>query len=237
MNSSLAMVVPAIGALVLYPGFTSEAIAAAELLPNLTPKPAQDVIVRQEGDGHTYLRFSTLTVNSGAGPMELVPDSPETKARKQKVYQKIYYDNESFRLRLAGRFVYHAAHDHFHLEGYTLYILEPLNSPGSSGRSSEKTSSCLVDSLHVNPELPGSPSSPKYTVCSKDKPQGISVGWGDLYDYTLAGQEIDITGLPDGDYNIKIQVDPYNRLAESNELDNTSNRTVHLSGGTVTVTQ
>jgi hypothetical protein len=169
--------------------------------------------------------------------MELVPDKPEIKARKQKVYQKIYFDNGTYQLIFAGRFVFHSGHNHFHFEGYTKYILEPLNSPGSSGRQSEKTSFCLMDSYRLFPDLLGSPESQQYSRCSKDRPQGISVGWADLYDFNTSGQAIDVTGLPDGDYNLKIQVDPYNRLRESDELDNTSSRTVRLSAGTVTVLQ
>jgi len=233
MNTKMSLVMLGVGILVLDPGFASKA-RATELLPNLTPKPAEDISVLED-NGHTYVRFSTITWNSGAGPMELVPDKPESRARKQKVYQKIYSDDRTYRLNFAGRFVYHPGHAHFHFEGYTKYILEPLNSPGSSGRSSEKTSSCLLDNLQVNLTLPGSPANSYYTRCSKDEPQGISVGWGDLYSYTRSDQSIEITGLADGDYDLKIQVDPYNRLIESNDLDNTSSRTIHLANGTVTV--
>lgn len=58
----------------------------------------------------------------------------------------------------------------------------------------------------------------------------MSVGWGDTYTSNLDGQEIDITGLPNGDYLLEIEVDPLNRIVESNETDNKSTIRVRLSG-------
>uniref|UniRef100_UPI0039890D55 lysyl oxidase family protein n=1 Tax=Methyloglobulus sp. TaxID=2518622 RepID=UPI0039890D55 len=52
--------------------------------------------------------------------------------------------------------------------------------------------------------------------------QGMSVGWGDTYGYWLSGQEVDFTGNPDGTYRLFIEIDPYDRLYETNELDNES---------------
>ena len=64
--------------------------------------------------------------------------------------------------------------------------------------------------------LPNAPKKPNYTTCDDDM-QGMDVGWGNEYGYWLAGQEIDLTGLPDGDYSLTIEVDPkmgevYNNL-------------------------
>lgn len=53
---------------------------------------------------------------------------------------------------------------------------------------------------------------------------GISVRWGDIYRSTIAFQWIDITGMPSGDYIIKIIADPPwktgGRFLESNESNN-----------------
>ncbi len=62
----------------------------------------------------------------------------------------------------------------------------------------------------------------------------MSVGWGDKYGSHLAGQSIDITGLPNGEYNLNIVVDPKSRIAEANETDNVSNLRILLNGQTVT---
>jgi hypothetical protein len=50
----------------------------------------------------------------------------------------------------------------------------------------------------------------------------MSVGWGDTYGRNLAGQFIDFTGNPSGDYKLIIEVDPKKRLLEIDDGDNTS---------------
>ena len=57
----------------------------------------------------------------------------------------------------------------------------------------------------------------------------MSVGWGDTYRYYLAGQAIDVTDLPDGDYQLTIEVDPKNRLLETDDADNTSTMLLRIS--------
>ena len=49
---------------------------------------------------------------------------------------------------------------------------------------------------------------------------GISVGWGDRYGYTVAFQQIDITGLTPGRYKLFGTVDAQNYHLESNETNN-----------------
>jgi hypothetical protein len=50
--------------------------------------------------------------------------------------------------------------------------------------------------------------------------QGIQKGWGDLYDSTLDGQWIDITGLPDGNYTMEMEANPMGIIQESNYSNN-----------------
>jgi hypothetical protein len=49
---------------------------------------------------------------------------------------------------------------------------------------------------------------------------GISIGWGDEYEWYLAWQWVDITGLPGGTYTIRSKVDPYSFFLEENEGNN-----------------
>ena len=49
---------------------------------------------------------------------------------------------------------------------------------------------------------------------------GISVGWGDEYEWYLAWQWVDITGWPGGTYTIRSKVDPYGFFLEENEGNN-----------------
>jgi hypothetical protein len=207
--------------------------AATDLLPNLTPLPASDIVAVQSGSS-TVMRFATLSWNEGAGPLELRGGEKDKRAGRQKVYQRVYSDTGAFRDVLAGSFVYHKAHQHIHFEDFAIYTLQPVSAPGASERTSVKTTFCVMDTDHIAAELPGSPSSPRYNTCDSGT-QGISVGWGDKYGSHVAGQSIDITGLPDGSYNLKIEVDPKKRILESDESDNVSYQVVRKSGNNVTV--
>jgi hypothetical protein len=50
--------------------------------------------------------------------------------------------------------------------------------------------------------------------------QGITRGWGDIYDWYLPGQYIEVTGVPDGIYILETIADPENRLLETREDNN-----------------
>jgi hypothetical protein len=195
------------------------AAAQVDLLPNLEPLPAHDISLVCDSLGNQQLRFAATTWNSGAGPMELRAGEVVTAGRN--VYQRIYRIDGSFTDRLAGTFDYHPEHNHFHFENYALYVLQPRNAPGGSERTSAKTSFCLLDNARINTSLPGSPGSAVYTTCGAEV-QGISVGWGDTYGSILAGQSIDFTGNPSGEYELIIEADPATRLVEVSDGDNIS---------------
>ena len=76
--------------------------------------------------------------------------------------------------------------------------------------------------------MPGAPQSAVYTTCNPTV-QGLSVGWGDRYGPTLPGQAIDITGDPEGDYDLRIHSDPGERLVETDETDNVSCIRLHIN--------
>ena len=215
-------------------GFAGFAGAVSEKQPNLTPFPAKDVRIQVGSDGSRELRFSTVSWNRGAGTLELVAGAVDRLNGRQEVYQRIYSDGGSYRDVLAGSFIWHEGHSHFHFEDYALYTLQPVNAPGASERIGTKTTFCVMDTTRVNTKLPGAPKRAFYKTCGASI-QGMSVGWGDRYGYSLAGQSIDITGLPNGDYNLKIEVDPKHRLVESDTTDNTSNVLLRIANGTVVV--
>ena len=205
--------------------------SVSELRPSLEARPASDIRLESSG-GSTLLRFSTTSWNKGLGPLEL--RAGEVVASRQNVYQRIYNDDGTFFDSLAGDFVWHEAHSHFHFENYALYTLEPVSAPGASARTSSKTTFCVMDTTRVNTKLPNAPKRAVYDTCGS-LIQGMSVGWGDTYKYYLAGQAIDITGLPDGDYNLIIEIDPQNKIAEIDESDNVATIGIRLSGGAVEV--
>src|SRR2546427_11725144 len=108
-------------------------------------------------------------------------------------------------------FVYAPCHGHYHFNNYANYRL--LDSNGQSAATGLKIGFCLLDSIRWSSSAP---SSARYT-CSN---QGIQRGWGDLYDSTLDGQWIDITGLPDGNYIIEVEANPLGIIQESSYGNN-----------------
>ena len=224
----------AVVAIVLPFGFAAFAGATAENQPNITPYPAKDVRIVIGTDGHQYLRFSTVSWNKGLGPLELRAGDIDAANGKQKVFQRIFSSDGSYRDVLAGSFVWHAGHNHFHFDDYALYTLQPVNAPGASERTSAKTTFCVMDTTRVDIKLPGASKRAIYKTCGATI-QGMSVGWGDQYGYQLAGQAIDIAGLPNGDYNLKIEVDPKHHLTELDISDNISTVLLRLNNGTVTL--
>src|SRR5438132_9748728 len=109
------------------------------------------------------------------------------------------------------QFVWAPCHGHYHFNNYANYRL--LNSNGQSVATGLKIGFCLLDSIRWEANAP---SNPKYD-CGN---QGIQKGWGDVYDSTLDGQWIDITGVPDGNYTLEMEVNPQHRLPESNYDNN-----------------
>src|SRR5262245_28965703 len=203
------------------------ALAAEELRPNIRALPASELSVATDlATGRPELRFSATTWNAGGGPLELL--AGETGGAQQNVYQRIYRTDGTYYDVLAGEFVWHPAHNHFHFEDYALYSLQPLNAPGSSARTSQKTTFCIMDTDKVNLGLAGAPRKAVYAACGNTR-QGMSVGWGDTYGSYLPGQSIDLSDWADGDYKLTIVADPQNRIIESLENDNSACQIIHIS--------
>jgi hypothetical protein len=76
-------------------------------------------------------------------------------------------------------------------------------------------------------------------ACGRDRPDattivhGLSVGWGDTYPATLPDQAIDVTGLPDGDYTVKVTADWQNLWQETNESNQSASALIRITGNSV----
>ena len=205
--------------------FATGAAAQTALTPNLKPLPASNFSLITQIDGTVDLRFATTSWNNGTGALQLEAGSVETPPGatdlKQKVYQRIFNNNGTSSLFFAGWFEWHQGHNHFHFDGYADYVLQPVDAPGGSARTGQKTTFCVMDTTKVDGSLPGAPTSAGYSSCG-NQIQGMSVGWGDTYGSHLPGQEIDFTDNADGIYSLKIIIDPVSHIVESDNNDNES---------------
>ena len=215
--------------------------AVPGLLPNIQVKPAANLVIDTTGPGR-LLRFDSTLVNTGPGPLEVVPQPLiRCPARQRHVAQVIYldadddgrFDREVDRAKTAvgsGCMLFHPGHDHWHVDATAAYAFTPTTSLEPLVQRS-KVSFCLRDSDRLRA---GDGGRRHYRECARDRRQGISVAWTDLYDNTLDGQTLRLpAAVQDGDYCLRLQADPFDLFRESAEDDNHSAVVVRLRGDSV----
>jgi glucose/arabinose dehydrogenase len=100
-----------------------------------------------------------------------------------------------------------------------------------------KSTFCIFENQHIDLPTEGLNRPNKtYTICGKYK-QGISVGWADVYPYTLPDQNFDVTNFPKGIYRLAFVVDPHLQLMEGSRENNVGVAFVDLNpqAGTMSV--
>jgi hypothetical protein len=199
-------------------------------------------------EGRKLLKFPVVTFNVGAGPSEIIADRGATDVEDWTAYQTVY-DRQGQALGSLyepGIEFYYAGdgHNHWHIRDFDSY--EIRDNAGTVVRTSEKHGYCQQDNTTYDTMAgrPGVPSDPVYldeTSCGKGLPQaltiihGLSRGWGDTYPVSLPDQDIDITDLPDGTYNVVVRADAYDYILETNEANNATSIQIDIVGDEVTI--
>lgn len=206
---------------------------AAEQLPNLVALPPFDIAIERadSGDGDA-IRFATGAANRGEHALELSgqPSSPSEAVAQQCiawVQPRVCGEREE-----VGRFIWHPQHGHYHFEDFALYELRRLRRSGAPDlreqglvATSGKISYCIIDVERDDqnpPPLYSFPYPLYYSCFTGIGIQGISPGWRDIYGKGTIGQEIPLEGVPDGTYALTVEIDPADRLKETDEKDNTA---------------
>jgi hypothetical protein len=146
------------------------------------------------------LRFDTVLINGGDG--DLVVGSPTDR---KNPYRKV--------------FVYSACHNHYHIRDFSNYQL--LNLDRTVAAQGHKQAFCLEDLLKYTNDN----KSSGYTCTF----QGITTGWADWYFKQLSGQWIDITGVPEGDYIVHVEINAAQTFPEgANRYSNVIETTIHV---------
>lgn len=109
-------------------------------------------------------------------------------------------------------FEYSPSHDHLHFPGFAEYQVRDASGEVAAGR---KQAFCLMDIDDYAPD--GADPGGAYD-CSY---QGISAGWEDVYDSSLPCQWVDVTDVPDGEYELSVTVNAAHALPESGPGPNT----------------
>jgi hypothetical protein len=224
----------------------STTVRAGALQPELRPDTqllADDHVVwRDPQTGQFLLAFSAGIANFGAGTMNVVgyrnsvggkvPD-PNTML----AYQRLFHPDGSCDEVQIGTMTYHPIHHHWHFDGMMSYEL--LDAAGTLVKPNTKVAFCLADIATVDATLPGFPTAPAYNGCDPNARttyvnMGTSVGWEDIYDKQLFGQNFDVTDLmsqPQAQYFIRQTVDAAGIVYEENDANNTGGVWVTLGIG------
>ncbi|MFA5935315.1 MAG: PQQ-dependent sugar dehydrogenase [Patescibacteria group bacterium] len=200
-------------------------VPAQSLLPDLAPTAPYDLRFAVE-NGRTRLRFTATFWNRGKGAMELNASAEANAADgAYDASQRIFQPDGTFVDKPVGTLFWHGVHAHYHYNDFGIYKLEMIGSAAVSAPIqpvvTQKTTFCLRDDLAIGAPSEGAKQAAKYNGCHGHK-QGVSVGWADVYPYTLADQFLDVTDLPAGTYRLSFSVDPQSHFSEMTRSNNES---------------
>jgi hypothetical protein len=236
---------------------TATAQDASPLLPDLdqaTPRRMQLRQVISPKRGRLFmLGFDSAAANVGDGPMLL--HGVRLKGREPLMRADQLVRTNSGRLQLTKnvgrlRYIRFSDHQHWHFLDFMRYEIRDDRTLRLVLRD-QKTGFCLGDRYRAPKgfRIPARVNRPQYgDNCALGKPgllgifEGLTPGWGDLYKASLEGQEIDITSLPAGTYQLVHRANPTGRLIEKTLANNSSSLRIrvrwphgHSSYPTVTI--
>jgi hypothetical protein len=209
------------------------------LCPNLVMPPASRLVVRRTAGGRRLLQMDNYLVNAGPGRVRF------------RGHRSARYEMDAVQLidrrgappvryvtgaKLTWKYVDGSRGNYWKFKNAARFELWRMNGRGERirlARVGPKLDYCLRD-LFRRRTGPTVPSGPRFGACSQNLAAtvdvlGISIGWADGYPYSYPQNYVDISRLR-GCFVIIQRADPYNRVVERNERDNTSHRTVHLPG-------
>jgi hypothetical protein len=222
----------------------------ARYRPDLRPLPAFGftVLTPEEAEqyaqpgyeaepNHEYLAFAATVWN--AGPGQLVVDGFRTPgADVMRAYQS-FYDKDGTRKSYAptGSMAYDSrpGHQHWHFLDFATYQLRTKS--GATVRS-QKEAFCLAPTDAIDLGVKNAQWTTDFaglwSACGTVSALGIRetmpTGWGDTYGQYLPGQAFDITGLPNGTYQVDVIANPDGHLYETSTANNRVARTIVLGG-------
>jgi Lysyl oxidase len=206
------------------------AVPAAPALPDLDQVVPQKLRVR-ERDGRFVLGFAGAVDNVGRAPL-VVEGRRAPRTATMRVWQLVGGRAQRVPARL--RYTVSPDHAHWHFLDFERYELHRPD--GTRVRRVAKTGFCLLDTFNAAAvRLPGEPRRARWLgECGRHHPEllrlraGISVGYRDLYEPFLEGQEVDLTGLPAGRYVLVHRVNPRRVLLESDYGNNAASVLLQL---------
>ncbi|BEL04511.1 hypothetical protein Q0Z83_027020 [Actinoplanes sichuanensis] len=202
-------------------------------LPDLVPLPSENISAVPD-DGVDLLRFSSTVANLGRGTMRIDGFRSDMTATEMRAEQVLFRDGAEVSRRPAGTLVYDPEHFHWHFDYLARYQL--VDARGTVVATSGKIGFCMADVHQIDAGNPAFalPDYEGFTGCgtavSRSVRETLDPGWGDEYGQIRPGQALDISGIANGTYQLRIEADPEHKLQEATRDNNISHRTVILGG-------
>lgn len=208
-------------------------------LPDLGMAHPKDLRIENTSDGRKLLRFSSIVVNVGAGKFE-AHGQRAADASTMTTQQRIFDSAGGSRDVSTAATMYFGGdgHNHWHLRDLEDFELVRLDN-GTKVGTGAKHGFCFYDNT-----VYGSSEPAYYTTssgaCGKSPSDtqvvmGLSVGWGDIYRWSLPDQYIDITGLTSGRYRLIATADASDWFLESDNSNNVSWINIQIKGNTAKI--
>ena len=166
------------------------------LLPDIrTVVPAHLQIVNEHQ--RDILRFSNGIANTGAGDWRMRPEILSSAGVQNAVQEILDANGTVVREEVVSTFEFHATHNHWHIGDVALFEVRKGSPTGPIvGNNSLKVTFCLIDWYKIDENSPAHERT--YWDCYTSY-QGIAPGWVDQYHQSTDGQQLDLTGVPNGD--------------------------------------
>ena len=192
------------------------------------------------------LRFSNGVGNVGEGPLEMrLPkqEGPAGLAGEGRFAQRVWRADGSYHDAPAGRATFHPYHGHFHYSGAAAFRLHAFDlATGARGpmlKETRKTGFCFGDLSLVTMDLAATtPPTFDGTGCLDPLLHdawvtGLTPNWYDRYHWSWFDQYVDLTGVPDGAYELVSVVNEDAGIQETRLDDNEASAVFRLKGSTV----
>ena len=209
----------------------SPQVGPRELLPDLDQRAPFRLTI-----AGTKLGFASATDNVGDGPV-WIRGSRRSASAPMRAQQLVRLSDRSVRTYAdAGglRFTPSPTHTHWHLLRFQSYELRTLD--GQLLVRDRKSGFCLADHYGLAARRVAVFTGGRfYGNCAQGNPgalaveQGTSVGFTDLYPAHFHGQNLELRGVPAGDYLLVHRANPDHRLEELDYTNNDASLRIRLT--------
>ena len=227
-------------------GTTNVQAAPVIAYPNLRVQvPTSLISISKPTSTQRTLDFTHITWNAGDGPLEFRPQlDPATGVARATQSLSTLTGPSTWSVVKTVPVVQPMTWDppsdyRFPLTSFGLYGNTASGTVGSLLVASPKVDYCMTPDAFVGGVPNTAPAAtPSPSNCTDPNGLlGLSVGWGDLYNSEDAGNNIDISNVPDGTYWLRGQADPGDYFAQSGPNLSVTDTQLQISGTNVTVLQ